>query len=702
MQTQYIKYLNRALLLTAACLTTFMSLFTSCEDDDDEKTTAGVVLESYGPMPVARGAELRFIGYNLDQVTAVVLPSNLEITEFTSKTAELLTVTVPQNAVEGLVVLKTPMGDITTKTPIGYSEPISISTFTPATIKAGQELTITGDYLNLVKEIIFTDRVSVGVTAFTAHSRQQIKLAVPAQAQTGKIAVSNGAEDPVIVYSAADLTVTLPVFATISPNPVKAGEKLTITGNDLDLTKKIVLGGNKEVTTFISQTVSKIELSVPADAQDGKITMIPASLVPVESADELKMVVPVISVTPVTIKNGEDITVTGTDLDLIDKIIFGGNKEGVKVAGGTAVLLKVTAPDDALSGIVTFTTKSTKTVNGPEITIIDPVLSAFAPAETKANDNIIITGTDLDLVVDVMFTGNVKGTIVGQSETQLTVTVPVGAKTGLIGLITKNGVQVNSVTEITVNANLPEFTSFTEPTGVPGKILTINGTNLLLIKELIFPGNIPATAYGLKSDNIVQVYVPQNVTLGYGQIRMITYEGEEGLFPEIFFGGTDPVVDPALMIIDCSNPDIPGNWGGNIEIGNDPALALSGNYIHGTAAALPGWAWIWGNNWYAFPSVTKAGHVLKMDVNIKKAFGASNVHFQMALGGSRIDIGAFGMASATETTGGWITITYDLASFGELPSTIPSGGEWGINFWYADGSVDITGLYIDNIRFEKN
>src|SRR4030065_429861 len=77
---------------------------------------------------------------------------------FTTKPPALLTLTVPQEAVPGYVVLKTPDGDITTKTEIGFSEPISIAGFTPDIVKAGDELTITGDYLNLVGEGILTDR----------------------------------------------------------------------------------------------------------------------------------------------------------------------------------------------------------------------------------------------------------------------------------------------------------------------------------------------------------------------------------------------------------------------------------------------------------------------------------------------------------------------------------------------------------------
>ena len=696
MQTKYIKFYRYTLIFAALCIVSTSVFLTSCKKNEEDTST---VLNSFGPMPIARGAELQFIGKNLDKVTSIVIPSDIEITTFTAKSSTLITLTVPQEATPGLIVIKTPQGEITTKTEIGFSEPISIADFTPATIKPGSELTITGDYLNLVVNVIFTDRVSVPKESFTSQSRTEIKLIVPASSKTGKIAVSNGAEDPIIVYSASALNVKLPVFTTIAPNPVKAGTQLTITGTDLDLVKAVILGGNKNITTFVSQSATQIVLAVPGDAKDGKVSLTPASLVSVESALALQMVVPTVSVTPTTLKNGSDITVTGTNLDLVDKVIFGGTKQGTIKAGGTASLIVVTVPDDAITGVVTLLTKAIKEVAGPSITIIDPVFTSLAPVSAKTNADIVITGTDLDLVVDALFTGNIKGTIGTRSGTQMTVTVPVGAKTGKISLLTKNGTIVLSPADITILTNLPEFTSFSEAKGSPSKILTLNGTGMLLIKELVFPGNFTATAYGIKTDTKVEVYVPQSTTPGYGVIKMITYEGEQGLLPQIFIGGTDPVVDPSLIIVDCTNPDIPGNWGGNIEVASDPLYALSGNYIHGTKAAVTGWAWIWGNNWFAFPSVTTANHVFKVDVNITKPFGTTNIHFQMEFGGNKIDLGAFGITTAAGKTEGWVTVTYDLSTFG-LPSTIPSNGEWGINFWYADGPVDITGLYMDNLRFQ--
>ena len=109
---------------------------------------------------------------------------------------------------------------------------------------------------------------------------------------------------------------------------------------------------------------------------------------------------------------------------------------------------------------------------------------------------------------------------------------------------------------------------------------------------------------------------------------------------------------------------------------------------------LAGWTWVWGCNHGQLPkvSVTKADHVLKLDINITKPI-PSNANFQMQLGGNWIDLGNLG-----GSTLGWTTITYDLSSFGGLPAVIPGSGDWGMNL--QTGTVNITGLYIDNIRFQ--
>lgn len=704
MQTKFYKYTGTAKILLLLFLIIINAILISCEKEEDDTK---IVLESFGPMPIARGGELKFIGQNLDKVTAIVLPSSIEITTFTSKTAELVTLTVPQEAVPGMITLKTPQGDITTKTPITYSEPISIASFTPTTIKSGAELTITGDYLNLVMEVIFTDRITVKSDAFTSQKRSELKLKVPAEAQTGKIAVSNGKEDPIIVYSTANLSVTAPAFTSITPNPVKAGTTLTITGTDLDLVKSVTLGGNKKLTTFVSQSATKIELSVPADTKDGKVVLTPASGISVQSSSDLVMVVPTVSVTPTTTKNGADINVKGTNLDLIDKVIFGGDKQGTIKSGGTATEINVTIPDDAVSGVVKFITKATKEVSGPSLILLDPAIASFTPTSTKAKTDITITGANLDLVVDVMFTGGVKGTKGTQTENQLVVTIPVGAKTGAITLVAKNKIQVSSSGILTITANLPEITSFKEPTGAPGRILTMLGENLSLIKELVFPGNIYATAYGMKDNTKVEVYVPVDVTRGFGNIKILTYEGEEGITPQIYFGSTDPVKDPNLVIndFDESGHNLGwDNWSGVSLLMSD-GNGVSGKYLKGNASLNAwDWKWIWGCNHSQLKKVpidNPANYVLKLDINITGPIPDGANRFQFKLGGKDSEWVKLGIKNSDNTwsTPGWVTQTLDLVNDLKISSSIPGSGDWGM-ITQPPAAMNFSYFNVDNIRFE--
>jgi hypothetical protein len=703
-----IKTYNKAMLTFFLALLGMSIFFASC-NKEDEKTA--VELFSYGPMPIARGAELRFIGQNLDKVTAIVLPDNIQIssTQFTSHTSGKITLTVPQDAVEGFVVLKTPSGDITTKTKMGFSEPLSVTSFSPTAIKPGAQLTITGDYLNLVGEIIFTDRIVVNKSNFVSQSRQEIKLIVPEEAQTGKIAVSNGAEDPIIVYTESALNVSLPVISGINPNPVKAGTVLSISGSNLDLVKTIKFGGNRTVTVFSEHTENSIKLNVPLNAQDGKIGLIPASQVLVESANELVMVIPSISnISPASVKNGGTVTVTGTNLDLINQVTFSGNAVGTIQSGGSQTSVEIEVPNAALTGNLTFGTQAGKSVIAGPVTILAPSITSFTPTSGKANTSVTITGTNLDVVEKVKFAGGFFGSITAQNATGITLNVPVGALTGKITLVAVNGVEVESSTNYTVEQNLPNFSNFTESMAKRGSILTLNGTNMDLIKSIIFPGEVVATEYGLKTATMVQVYVPWKATVGYGKLKIVTYENEVGYIPTgtIFIGGVDPI-GPGAKIINDFDEDGHSldwdNWNGISQLMND-GNGVSGKYLKGNASlGAWDWKWIWGCNHDQLPkhSVVAANYVLKFDLKITSPISADANRFSIRLGGTDSQWVKFGTVnpSGDYETNGWITVTFDLVSQLGFSGTIQTGGEWGMIVQPA-AALNFSAVNIDNIRFE--
>ncbi len=698
---KYISIKNILALVPVICL----ALFNAC--DDDKEASATVELKSFGPA-VLRGGELKFIGNNLNRVTAIVLPVDVEIaaSAFTSQTSSLITLSVPEEAVEGLVVLKTPDGDITTKTPLTILEPITITAISPNPVKPGAKVTIAGTYLNLITSVEFGGLKKV--TDFEAQSKTSLEVMVPVDAQSGSLLLLDNETIPNEIETEQILEVVTPAVTSISPNPVKAGAALTIKGTNLDLAVAVELAGNQRVESaaFTSVSPTKIVLNVPADTDDGVIKLVAASSVRTESADQLVMVVPTITgiegLSANLAKNNNFITVTGTNLDLVTAVWFGGGKQGSIQAGGTATQISVKVPSDAQEGTVGFSTAANKSVDSPdELALVKPVITSFNPmtVETEDAPSITINGTDLDLVSKVIFGGGWEATVVSATATEIQIGVVPGSVTGAFKLITTNNTEVESADPLTIIPDVPDVDGPTEAF-IDG-FITITGTNLDVPADVIFPGNIKATVFGAKTATTVEVYVPANVAIGVGKIKFVTFKQEIYETPEINFkvAGVEPIVDPSLIIndFDESGHDLGwDNWGGNVEMGSDPAVGLSGKYLHGTNANTTAWTWIWGCNHSQLPkaSVTTADHLFKLDVKITKPIPA-DANFEMEFNGTRIPLGNLGGSTPNGT---WITITYDLSTFGNLPATITADGEWGMNL--GSGTADITGLYIDNIRFQ--
>ena len=99
--------------------------------DTNQYAGTDVVLNVYGPQPVMRGGELRFLGSNLDQITEVIIPGVNPISEINVVQAGVpseIRIIVPKDGPEpGLVTLKASDGtEIVTKTPLSYVEPVEM------------------------------------------------------------------------------------------------------------------------------------------------------------------------------------------------------------------------------------------------------------------------------------------------------------------------------------------------------------------------------------------------------------------------------------------------------------------------------------------------------------------------------------------------------------------------------------------------
>lgn len=443
--------------LCMMCLVLLSSLsFTACNNGDDLDTNqykGGVSLNIFGPSPVARGGILRFLGSGLDKVTEIVLPGCDPITDIEVISSEEIRIEVPQNAQPGYVTLKSPEGEITTKTKLTYTEPISLESINPMSIKPNQTLTIKGEYLNLIKEIIFTENVTVTSDKFIEWNRKEIKLVVPEEAKSGKIIISDGAEIPNWIYSDEEVNVILPsTESVIALDKKKPGDVITITGNDLDLVKKVEMPNGTLVEFVVKDNT--ITFTLPENISDGAVVMIPASGVKVAIATIGVAVPSEVKATPSTgLRAGDEITLSGVNMELVTNILFPSVSSAVSPISKSVTEVKVAMPAAATSGNIILNTASGAKVP-VNIATAKPEFAAFENSILSLGSSVKLTGKNLDLVTKVIFTGGAEVAVNNSNAAELTIAMPTsGSETGKLTLVMANGESAETGV-LTINAPL--------------------------------------------------------------------------------------------------------------------------------------------------------------------------------------------------------------------------------------------------------
>ena len=146
-------------------------------------------------------------------------------------------------------------------------------------------------------------------------------------------------------------------------------------------------------------------------------------------------------------REGAKIGILGQGFSKTSVVKFGGTQATSVIASGSTFLM-ATVPAAALTGSVTVTTGKT-TLTSAQAFKVSPTVTLFTPPNGPVGTSVTITGTGLTQATKVTFDKTV-ATFVVNSDTQITATVPTGAKTGKIAVTTKGG-SATSTTSFTVN-----------------------------------------------------------------------------------------------------------------------------------------------------------------------------------------------------------------------------------------------------------
>ena len=604
-----------------------------------------VVLGSFAPNPIVRGAELRIVGSNLQKVVEVQIPGAEPITEIEvvseGRVSEIRVVTPTAGAedlsVTGPVVIVDADGNVyKSMTELSFKEGIVLESFSPANAMPGDVVTVKGDYLYNVQQIILNNGVYVTGDQITAKSRRELKFIVPSAAVTGPVTVGDVDESnnpdgliPNNIPSKDVLTIGSPTVKAADRGMLKAGAKIKVEGTYLDMIEKAAF----KVTTPAAEegaeaTVAYTEVDFTLAEDHKSITVeLPASVVEGEvvltsyageafNAGSYTTVVPteVAIAAETRYKAGLKAVVTGKDLDLVASADLAGTALDIVYADNK---LTFAIPATAVDGAVVLTLANGKTVETEAIELVKPVITAVSPLELYAGDeNIVVTGEDLDLVTGAALGG--KAAEFEYADGAITVKTTLTSVSGKVAFTLANGVVVESADEVTVNYHSKVIiTSMPEMQHI-GQEVVLQGTNFGLV-ENIFVGDVKVTQYSVRTDTEVRFLMPWNKA-GMYNISFLLFDGDTETVATPIEVGLEldiKTIWEGEMFIDWTGMNALA-WGGYDWSTVKPGTVLTAYF---TLAEADYWQVRFGNgSWASIPSGLATGAA---DGNIPMTEGAT-------------------------------------------------------------------------------
>ena len=357
--------------------------------------------------------------------------------EFVGHDRYTIQVKIPAEARTGVITLTDTSKDgasLETKEELTINTP-EVTPIKDRNIKAGEVLSIKGASFDQIASVKF-EGATVDAADFKSQSAAEITVAVPVKATDGTfyVVTKSGIEVPV-----GNIITVVPTQLVATPNPVKNGAELTITGKDMDLITGIAFPNAAESKLNKVET-TKVTSTVPEDAQEGDITLSLANGKTVTVAYTL--VKPTVaSCAPAAITAGEKTIIKGTDLDLVKSITFPGDVEQTvdKFAAQNAQTIAVTVPAACAGTGFKLNLKNGTMIEVKDALSIkaatDPAIASITPGEAIAGSTITITGKNFQNIQNLYIGSYKVNRYTSRTNTEIVCQVPATAEVGTYKIV---------------------------------------------------------------------------------------------------------------------------------------------------------------------------------------------------------------------------------------------------------------------------
>ncbi len=395
----------------------------------EDITISKMYIDTEGNLNGEVGDLLTIEGDYLNLMWGVTFTGGYTVSDLVEHTRYKLSVIIPKEAASGKITL-TDLAEIPTE--LQPSEEITIQLPVPTAAavnqKAGSTITINGTDLDQIQTIQLAGGITIAEADITrAEDGSSLSFVQPEAAADGDITLVTYSGQKIV---AGTLTTIAPTGLAVS-GTVKNGLAMTITGTNMDLVKSVTFAENVAYTGTLSIESGKVVINkVPDAAVDGNLTLTMQNGKSVTVAYTL--VKPTVtSADPATITAGNEVTLSGANLDLVASIIFPGDapqtveakdftdqqNEGIILtvpaacAGTGMKLVMKNGAEVAITGILTINAAS------------DPAISE-APEGALAGAEVTIKGKNFNNIAN-LYIGTYKVTrYTSKSNTEITFKVP--------------------------------------------------------------------------------------------------------------------------------------------------------------------------------------------------------------------------------------------------------------------------------------
>ena len=339
----------------------------ACGDDDldnIQNSVNGVTLKSFGPCPLTRGSSMQVIGVNLGKVSKVLFPKGNQMLYDTKTYEEAqfkleqdgnLTVTVPDEVVPGKLRLVVGTDTIVSNSFINFKEEGVIQNVELSSddMRAGDIITISGEYVWNLVSLKFADEVEVFAEDFIKNTRKEVQVAVPTSAVSGTVTFYDGNSNEIYKDLIQNLELRQATVERLSNESPELGDEITIYGKDLDLVGCANFPFVDSVKVTVNEAGTELKCIVPSKTTAGDINLAQYSgkKVPVAFTP---LMIEVSDVTPKEdLKAGDRVTITGNRLDKVQYILLPGDMAlAADEYSGSATQITFTVPEGMGDGKV--------------------------------------------------------------------------------------------------------------------------------------------------------------------------------------------------------------------------------------------------------------------------------------------------------------------------------------------------------------